>query len=219
MRRIMKLGFRKIITLAVIILAITLPASYFGYNYLCKSEWLGFKPTYITTPPKEIKGKIITLKELKEEYFLDFHNMWSVAIRKPMEFPETITLNYTIRYLKLEMEKCREGKQLMYCIFDNKDNKLIGSIEIREKNPDDPGQFTWMLNEHYRGGGRAMEACKLIADAYFKLHLDRDSFSAHVKLWNKRSYYALKKAGFKEIGYFYEDGVPTRHVMEYYRNK
>jgi RimJ/RimL family protein N-acetyltransferase len=144
--------------------------------------------------------------------------MFSSDVRKSMEFPEIITLNYTIRYLKLKMEQCKEGKRLMYCIFDNKSNKLVGSIEIREKDPDDPGQFTWWINENYRGGSRAVEALKLIARTYFRLHTDRDRFIAHVRLWNKRGYNALKKGGFKEVGYFYEDGKPTRYILEYYKN-
>lgn len=213
---IRKIIFNRKSVLKWLLLAVLLsvPTGYFVYQ----SGWLRTEQTQLLTPPEEIKGKLVTLRTLKEEYFLDYHNMFSSDVRKGLEFPETITLSYTIRYLKIEMEKCREGKQLMYIIFDNKDNKLVGSIEIREKNPDDPGQFGFWINENYRGGGRIQEATKLIIDTYFKLHPDRDVFNVHVRLWNKRSYNALKKAGFKEVGYFYEDGIPTRHVLEHYRD-
>ncbi len=205
---------KSIIKWLLLAFLLSLPAGYFVYQ----SGWLHVKQTQLLTPPEEIQGKLVTLRTLKEDYFIDYHNMFSNNVRKGLEFPETITLSYTIRYLKIEMEKCHEGKQLMYIIFDNKSNKLIGSLEIREKNPDDPGQFGCWINENYRGGGRIQESIKLISSTYFRLHPDRDVFNAHVRLWNKPSYKALKKAGFKEIGYFYEDGKPTRYILEYYRN-
>lgn len=204
---------RKILKWSVIVVAVCLPVGYFVYQ----SGWLNSEQSRLVAPPAEVKGKVITLRALKEDYFLDFHNMFSSTVRKAMEFPETISLNYTIRMLKLELEKISQRKTLYYVIFDNKDNKLIGYIEIREKNPDDPGQFGWWINENYWGGGRAVEATKLIAKTFFRLYPDRDSFIVHVRIWNKRSYAALKKAGFKDVGYFYEDGVPTRYILEYSR--
>lgn len=209
----MNLNFfkNKIIRWTFVAVVLSLPVGYFVY----KSVWVGSEQSQLVVPPVEVKGKVVTLKALKEDYFLDFHNMFSSDVRKGLEFPETISLNYTIRMLKLELEKISQAKTLYYVIFDNKDNKLIGYVEIREKNPDDPGQFGFWVNENYRGGGRAVEAAQLVANTYFRLYPDRNSFTAHVRLWNQRSYNALKKAGFKEIGYFYEGGVPTRHIMEY----
>jgi RimJ/RimL family protein N-acetyltransferase len=107
----------------------------------------------------------------------------------------------------------------MYCIFDAKENKLIGTLEIREKNDKDPGQFGCWLNERYRGGGRIQEAIKLITNIYFRL-TDVPLFTAHVRLWNKRSYRALLKAGFTDTGkFYYEDGKPTRYLLEFRRKK
>ena len=164
--------------------------------------------------PEEVKGNIITLKTLKEEYFIDFHNMFSSTVRKAFEFSETTTLGYMIDYLHAEMESSRKGEQLMYCIFDNKAHKLIGSLEIREKNPRDPGQFGCWINEGYWGGGRIQEAIKLITKTYFRLKPHEKSYIAHVRVWNKRSYNALKKAGFQDVGFFYENGKATRYLME-----
>ncbi len=167
----------------------------------------------VLTRPEEIKGKRITLKRLKEKYFIDYHNMFSATVRKNLEFPDSITLDYTIRYLKEEMRKDRTGAMLMYCIFDNVDNKLIGFLEIREKNDHDPGQFGCGINENYWGGGRFQEAFTLINELYFKLY-NETSYIAHVRLWNKRSYAALKKVGFIDVGFFYENGIPTRYILE-----
>lgn len=167
----------------------------------------------LTRMPDEVKGKVVTLKRLKEEYFIDYHNMFSDTVRKDLEFPESITLNYTISMLNHDMEKERQGKMISYCIFDNKDNKFIGWTAVRDKNPADPGQFSFWINEKYWGGGRAVEAAKLLAKVYFRMKSE-NSFTAQARLWNKRSYYALKKAGFKESGFFYENNKPTRYILE-----
>lgn len=204
---------RKIIKLTIVTALLLVPASYLLY----KAGWFGSTYEASLTPPEEIKGEKVTLRSLKEEYFIDYHNMFSSHVRKMLEFPDYITLDYTIRYLKLEMEKNVRREQLMYCIFDNSDNKLIGSIEIREKNDTDPGQFGWWVNENYQGKGFSAEALKLITKTYFKYHPDAKSYTAHVRLWNKRSYFALKKFGFKDVGYFYEGGQPARHILEYRR--
>jgi RimJ/RimL family protein N-acetyltransferase len=57
---------------------------------------------------------------------------------------------------------------------------------------------------------------KLITQAYFA-QTDAPSFNAHVRLWNKRSCAALKKFGFKDVGFYYENGEPTRYMLEYKR--
>ena len=172
---------------------------------------------YSTAAPDEIKGKIVTLKKLTEAHFFDYHNMFSNAVRQNLEFPSRITLDYTIRFLRYEMGREAEGTTLLYMIFDNQDDKLVGSIQIKEKNDHEPGQLACWLNEAYWGGGRLQEALALITKAYFKLHPEADDYIAHVRLWNKRSHNALKKFGLKEIGYFYENNQPARHILRYDR--
>ncbi len=169
--------------------------------------------------PEVIVGKAVTLKQLKEEYFIDYHKMFSPEVRKNLEFPAQITLTYTINYLRQELRRSAVGDMLMYVIFDNKDGKLIGSTEIRELNDQDPGQVGIWLNENYWGGGRAAEALALITEAYFKLHPEHDSYIAHVRLWNTRSFKLLTKFGFKDEGFFYEHGEPARHILRYTRKK
>ncbi len=168
----------------------------------------------LTTPPQEVKGSIVTLRQLKEEYYVSFHTMFSNLVRKNLEFPEFINLGYTIRYLQDLQRRFNEGKLLLYCIFDNKDNKLIGSINIKEKSEAELGQLGWWINEAYWGGGRAQEALDLMSKTYFRLKPQEKSYIAHVRLWNKRGYLALKKNGFQDLGYFYEDGKPTRYILE-----
>lgn len=201
---------RKILLVSALALVVGLGyGAYHVISYHFTSEH-----NHVVKAPETIVGKVITLKKLKEAYFIDYHNMFSETVRKNLEFPEFITLGYTIKYLQEEQRKADAGIILQYCIFDNTDDKLIGAIEIRDKNDEDPGQFGWWINENYWGGGRAQEALKLITKAYFQLKPHEKSFIVHVRLWNERSYRALKKGGFEDVGYFYEDGKATRHILE-----
>jgi RimJ/RimL family protein N-acetyltransferase len=197
--------------LASVVLVATTSLGYGAYYYFVIAP----QESILTAPPEEVKGKIVTLRALKKEYFIDYHNAFSNIVRQNLEFPEFITLDYSIRYLQDQLSKSQNGTILLYCIFDNKDQKLIGEIEIRDKNEDDPGQFGWWLNEAYWGGGRAREAFKLISNIYFRLKPHEKSFIVHVRLWNKRSYHALKKVGFVDTGYFYEGGKASRHILEF----
>ncbi len=166
--------------------------------------------------PSEVKGKIITLKRLNPKYFYDYHKMFSDIVREDIEYPSEITFKFTKSALLYDMKKEHEGKMIIYFIFDNKTNKLIGSVEIKNKNIKYPGQFSIWINEKFWGGDRAQEAIKIISEIYFKSK-NETSFIAHVRLWNKRSYNALIKAGFKDIDRFYEDGEPTRYILKMYK--
>jgi len=165
--------------------------------------------------PQEIIGSIVTLRRLEPKYFRGYHEMFSDIVREAIRYPKHITFTFTKNLLLYEMRKEAEGKMIYYCIFDNKDQNLIGSIEIKEKNEKDPGQFSVWVNENYWGGGRFQEAVDIISTVYFK-YVGKEKYDAHVELFNKRSYYALKKYGFKEIGYFYENGEATRYILELY---
>lgn len=175
---------------------------------------------YTHFAPDVVPGKIVTLKKLREEYFIDWHNMFSAKVRDLFESPKHITLDYSIRVLRFIMELCDKGETLYYCVFDNKDNRLIGAIEVREKNDIDPGQMGCWLNENYWGGGRIQESYKLIAQTYFKLKPNEKSFDAQVRTWNGRSYKAMKKFGFIDLGTIKaSDGKADRRLLELRREQ
>ncbi len=169
--------------------------------------------------PDVLVGKAVTLRQLTEEYFIDYYKIFSPTVRKDLEFPAQITFPWTINYLKHEMSRVAKDEMIQYLIFDNGDKKLIGATEIRELNDYDPGQVGIWINEKYWGGGRALEAIKLISDTYFKVHPEHSSYIAHVRLWNHRSHKLLLKAGFVDEGYFNEHGEPRRYIMRYFKNK
>jgi len=201
----------KIVTLFCFLLIIGL-GGYYGYNWQIAQD-----TSALTVAPDQVCGKIIILRKLKERYFIDYHNMFSRDVRQGFEWPENIDLDYTIRFLKHDMELDKLGKRLAYCVFDAKENRLIGEVHIHEI--DKYGQFSCWINERYRGGGRIQEAIKLLTNVYFRL-TDEEYFVAHVRAWNKPSYKALIKSGFIDKGKFlYEDGFAPRHVLEFHRKK
>jgi len=202
---------KKRLLLTVLAVALLSAGAYVGYFHLNLFKTAQTKK--LAQVPEIVSGEIVTLKKIKEEHILDYHNMFSKIVRKNLEFPDTINLGWSIAYVKSQIKKDRAKKTMLYCIFDNKDDKLIGAIQIRDPNPDDPGQFGTWINEHYWGGGRFQEACKLITKTYFSVK-EADSYIAHIRLWNVRSIKALTKAGMVEIGKYFEDGKPTRSILE-----
>jgi RimJ/RimL family protein N-acetyltransferase len=149
--------------------------------------------------PDEVPGKIVTLKKLTLKDTFDYYTMFSPMVRKAMEFPEKITFGYIEYYVRLELEKMEKGDLIVYCIWDNKTNKMTGAINIRYKSDEDPGQLGMWLNEAFWGGGRIQEALLLISKAYFDANPKEVEYNAYVRPWNNRSAASLMKFGFKKI--------------------
>ncbi len=167
--------------------------------------------------PTIIQGTVISLKPLKEEYYAELHNMFSNAVRKGLDFPAVIDFAYTINYLRELDHRAQTTKGIHYIIFDNNDQKPIGSIEVREYDPEDYGQMGVWINEKYWGGGRTVEAIKLIAKAYFNLYPDETNFIAFARPWNQRSYKAMLKAGFVDEGFKYVDATPLWYQLRMHK--
>jgi RimJ/RimL family protein N-acetyltransferase len=211
--------FKIVLSLAAVVsIAI---AGYFYFPYFIEQQKEITKTSYPFSRPDdradEIKGKKITLKRLKPEYAKDFHDVYSSEIvRKPLYIPLNVDLEWTKKYIQKKLTKEKIGKTMIYVIFDNKDNKLIGHVEIRDPKSTDPGQMGCWLNENYWGSGRIQEALDLISKEYFRVK-NVNKYNAHVEMWNLRSYYALKKFGFKLVDFYYENGKATRYILEYYK--
>ena len=188
---------------------ITAPVKKPDYYELCEN---------IVDYPKFIHGKIVTLEKLSIEHVYDTHAMFSDTVRFYLDFPLDIDLSYTYRYLSGQILKQEKNLLIAYSIFDNKTDKLIGAINIREPNATDPGQLGMWLNEYYWGGGRIQEAIYMISRAYFAVRKDTNVYNAHVMIKNPRSYNALKKFGFKDVDRFYENEKVTRYILEMYRD-
>ena len=167
--------------------------------------------------PDTVSGKIITLKKLKKEYAFDYYLAFDEDVRKGLEFPEKVTYGYVESYVSEQAEKVIEGSMIAYCIWDNADNKMVGSLQIRDLNDYDPGQLGMWINKDYRGKGRIQEALYLISKAYFKAKPNEKSYNAHVRPWNMASQKSMEKFGFKKTGNYIEDGKITRYILELFR--
>lgn len=100
-------------------------------------------------------------------------------------------------YLQERLIKQANKKTFFYCILDERES-CIGAIEIRDKE-EYPGQLYCWLNERYWGTGIFQQAMVFAAQDYFK-NTHFLFFMAHVDKDNKRSYRALKKCGFTDVG-------------------
>ena len=137
-------------------------------------------------------GKIVTLKRLHEEFFEEYHAMFSPLVRERLGIPPTSELQQTIDFLKACM--CDPQHLMFFCIFDNQTHKLIGSIVVR--SVDHPnGQLGSWVNENFWGGGRYQEALSLLLMYYFE-STDEHAIFAFVAADNVRSLKAHQKMGF-----------------------
>ena len=209
----------KIVLFATTTIATILCATYFIYFFKPDNskapEPIVSREQNLQLPdsrPEEISGNTITLRRIKPEYFEDFHKILTPSVSGPLYFPKNPTYLWAKTFLEKEMRRELAGQLFFYLIFDNKDDKLIGFIDIRKASQ--TGEFGCAIHEKYWGGGRFKEAIKLITQEYFKIK-DIESFIAHVEMWNLRSFYALKSVGFELDGFYYENDKPTRYLLKF----
>ncbi len=142
-----------------------------------------------------LKGRLVCLRELQEAFFADYIVAFSPVVRKCLRVS---CVESERDYLKTRLKKQKNGKTFFFCVFDAKNDELIGAVEIRDYQETKSQLYSW-LNEGFWGGGRYQEVLRLAAQEYFA-RTNRCFFQAHVDVSNKRSYHALKKCGFADIG-------------------
>lgn len=144
---------------------------------------------------QEIVGKLVTLRPFKKEYIDAYLAQFSPLIQSLVhaDSPEAERA-----YLIMELKKQKEGKTILYAIFDNETEEILGALEIRDPY-ESRGQLYCWINEHYWGTGRFREAMALASHTYFTLTGSR-ILNAFVDMSNQRSYHALKKVGFADAG-------------------
>ncbi len=214
----------KILLIAIVLSALTV-GSYFYFSKQTTSKIATTKPSFEfshpDTRPEVISGKIVTLKRIRPEYYKDYFNMVNdPQVLKQLPWSKKINFNFIKWYLDDELNREKNRLTFIYMVFDNKDNRLVGSIEVREFDPeDDSGNFGCWLNSKYWGDGRLQEAAKLLASEYFKIYKNIDKFNAYVDMDNLRSYFGLKKAGFKLVKILHSKNKPDQYLLEYYREQ
>ncbi len=142
-----------------------------------------------------LSGSLVTLKRLTRKFVPDYLSMFSECVAIKLHVP---SVQNEAQYIADRLKRPNCADLFFYCIFENDSNQLIGALEIRDAE-EYPGQlYTW-LNQEFWGGNRFQEAMRLAVDYYFQ-KTNQPQIIAHVDVNNARSYRALKKAGFADIG-------------------
>lgn len=219
-----KYSIKKIIITLIIVLGVAFSALYLIIprlkykSKLPQVSTLAFQFSHPDSRPDEIKGKTITLKRLQPSYYKEyFEKINYPEVLKPLYFPKKLSLKWIKEYLDEEIGREADSETFLYLIFNNNNNELVGSVEIREPNPKDPGQYGCWITPKYWSTGKLQEAFKLLVENYFKIQPNVEKFNAHVEMWNLRSYYALKKCGFKLVKTIHFKTQPSRYLLEYYK--
>lgn len=142
----------------------------------------------------ELRGDKVTLRILDQMHIDDYCAILSPAVCAALHVT-SITSEQEYLFNRL----CADEESFFYTIFDSHADKLIGGIEIRPPTSSRGQLYSW-IHENYWGLGCFREALGLITREYFAYHKDVPCVTAHVDVSNKRSYWALKKSGFADIG-------------------
>ena len=146
---------------------------------------------------RTLHGKRVYLQELQKTFFSAYIAAFSPRVRTLLHVSR---VQSELDYVRARLKKLKAGTTVFFCIFDQGTNQLIGALEIRDPAECASQLYSW-LHEDYWGTGRYQEALSLATEEYF-LRSNKPFFYAHVDVSNKRSYHALKKQGFADIGFF-----------------
>lgn len=139
--------------------------------------------------------QVYKLIPLEEKYFASYVAQFSEVVRRPLHVK---SLDAEREYLQGALRRQLSGLTFFYLIIENKSDQVIGAVEIRAPEQFRGQLYTW-LNEQYWGSGIFQYALREAASDYFsktRAHF----FDATVDVDNVRSYRALKKASFADLG-------------------
>lgn len=156
-----------------------------------------------------VSGVHVVLRKLQEQDVPEYLSRLSLTIQQLLHIS---SLESERAYIENRMQ---QTASCMYAIRENLSGNLIGGLEIRPRPPFFGQLYVW-INEQFWGTGYFQEAIMLSAAAYFQ-NTDDYFFTAHVDWANKRSYYALKKAGFADSGI--GNGAHGKQYLLIYRRR
>ena len=140
---------------------------------------------------KKIVGDSVDLYQLEDRHIKPYLELFSPTIQELLHVKDPQSEEHYLR------ERIAQNEVYFFVIGDKETGLVIGSIEIRK--PTFRSQLYCWLHESYWGTGRFDEAMCLAAESYFA-ETNASSISARVDIDNKRSFHALQKIGFVEIG-------------------
>lgn len=134
----------------------------------------------------------IALEILSHDHIDHYLSVFSRTVRDVLRVESVESERVYLKHVQ------QEPGTYFFCIFTRDERALIGAIAIRDAQVY-AGQLYCWLHERYWGSGYFQQALILAAQIYFA-NTDRAYFTARVDCTNMRSYRALKKAGFADIG-------------------
>jgi RimJ/RimL family protein N-acetyltransferase len=138
-------------------------------------------------------GKLITLRPLESKDINVYLEQLSDVVKQTLHIGSN---DDESTYISERLVAQKNNITCVYAVINNKSNELIGAVEIRPPIQYSGQLYIW-LNEHYWGGGYFKEAIQIVIALYFQ-ETNASFFTAHVDVYNTRSYFALKKAGFTD---------------------
>ncbi len=159
----------------------------------------------------KITSKNFNIIPLASSYVASYLQQFSETVREALR---VTSIDAEHEYLQAALEKQAKGETHFYLIVAES-HQVIGAVEIRKPEQSRGQLYTW-LNEDYWGIGLFQEAMRKVAVDYFSKTQER-YFDATVEINNRRSYRALKKAGFADLGI--QDGAWGKDYALVLRNK
>lgn len=156
-----------------------------------------------------VPGVHIVLRKLQEQDIPEYLSRLSLTVQQILHIS---SLESEQAYVE---SRIQQAAGCMYAIVETISGCLIGGLEIRPRPPFFGQLYVW-INEQFWGTGYFQEAIELSAAVHFQNSHDH-YFTAHVDWTNKRSYYALKKAGFADSGI--SDGPYGKQYILLYRRR
>jgi RimJ/RimL family protein N-acetyltransferase len=143
----------------------------------------------------DLLGQSIWLQPLHQTHITEYLSLFSPIVRNYLHV-DSCDSEYTYILERLEKQQC--GDTFFYSILLQDTNAMIGALEIRDPK-EHKGQLYCWLNEQFWAQGYFQEAIHLAADYYFAI-TKQLFITVRVDVSNLRSYKALKKCGFADVG-------------------
>lgn len=106
---------------------------------------------------KKIDGTLVSLRELHQDYFNEYFLAFSLRVQRLLHVTYISSeLDYLHR--QLEKQQCMHTKNLFFCVFDRKTDRLIGALEIRDQEETSNQLYSW-LHENFWGEGDIKKPC------------------------------------------------------------
>jgi len=139
---------------------------------------------------QKLMGRFVILESLSDHLIPSYFEQFSSLIKSLLHVQDEQS---EYNYLQARIEQ----NAFFYVIIKKDTEQLIGAMEIRD--PGHASQLYCWINERYWGAGYFKESMQLLTD-YYQKQTGYHALTACIDCTNVRSFYALKKIGFKKIG-------------------